>query len=127
MLNITLRWKFRCPQNQTAPVWFGLGASVEFFFFFFFRAVLSFCGIKGSINKEQKSSAARLGQWLLRVVPANRETWLFVLLIMESWDTSSGWLRAHRNSLVYPQTHFRSFYCWSCTATLFPRNLIPYF
>lgn len=125
MPDITLRWKFRCPQNQTAPVWFGLGASVELFFFS--RAVLSFCGIKGSINKEQESSAARLGQWLLGVVPANRETWLFVLLVMESWDTSSGLPRAHRNSPVYPQTHFRSFYSWSCTATFSPSNFIPYF
>lgn len=35
--------------------------------------MLSLCGIKGSINKEQKSSAVRLGQWLLGVVPANRD------------------------------------------------------
>lgn len=71
-------------------VWIGSICGIFFFFPLRAAAVLSLCGIKGSINKEQKSSAVRLGQWLLGVVPANRETWLFVLLIMESWDTSSG-------------------------------------
>lgn len=42
-------------------------------------------------------------------------SWLFVLLIF-LWraGTHQVVLRTHKNSPVYPQAHFRSFYYWSC-------------
>lgn len=127
MLNATLKWKFRWPQNQSAPVWFGLGASVGSF------SATLLCFHSGELKASLiKSRSHLLSGWAMAPLggpcsPTHRGMWLFVVLIRESWDTLSGLLRAHKNSPLYPQTHFRSLSYWSCIATLSPRNFISYF
>lgn len=127
MLNTTLKWKFSWPRNQSAPAWFGLGASVGSF------SEMLLCFHSGELKASLiKNRSHLLSGWPLAPLcgpcsPTDRGMWLFVVLIMESWDTLSGLLRAHKNSPVYPQTHFRSLSYWSCIAILFPRHFIPYF
>lgn len=105
--------KPKCP----SLVWIG---SICGFFF----AVLSFSGMKGSINKEQKSSAVRASGssgWSL-------QTGKLSCLCSYGELGHIKWLaQGTKITPVYPQTHFRSFYYWSCIATLFPRNFTPYF
>lgn len=68
--------------------------------------MLSFCGMKCFINKEQKSSAVRHELMSLLCGPcntANMVTCLFVVFIMKNWDRLSDLLRA-QNSPIYPKT-----------------------
>ena len=107
--------------NCSSPVWIGSICGISFRE----AAVLSFCGIKWFINKEQKSSAVRdeltsllCGPWNI----ANMVTSLFVVLIRKNWDRLSDLLGAHKNSPTYPKPHFRSFYYLYCIVILFLSN-----